>query len=376
MLVRYIRKNADRNMNNDTRQIRKAAITDTKEGEAPKPRPRAPLEKVPGETVLELLEKGKIKEVAAMGRAAVPALIEQLRKGTDLDYTTRQRIRFTLMMMGFEMRCIELMNHRNIRSGDYSEGSGEYVRKLLDKNKDFESLKRCSVKREPILGNLKTMILGRFLEEAPHLILLKYKDGLGGFDFADVEVVGVDPNNVEKLFSIMCVMDEYLFDTLMRLCLPVSERIRAMILNAGPQAIPVLINGLSNEDEDVRYRVIDMLAAMGEPAVLPLMAVLADGNSKGRGGAAEALGRIGDIRAVPALIEAAKRKEEDELQYGIIAAVGEIAKKHPEYDWRAVAMVLVDLLYSCGDAVCQTLEIIGAVTTDSELKRILKEKGY
>ncbi|NYZ60742.1 HEAT repeat domain-containing protein [Candidatus Micrarchaeota archaeon] len=365
-------------MNNDTRQLRKAAATNV--AEAPKPRPRAPLEKVPGETVLELLEKSKMKEVAAMGRAAVPALIGLSReygRGTpNCDYKIEKKIRLTFMMMGFERHCTEMMNNHNVRSREYGECK-EYVRKLLDEDEDFESLKRCSVKGEPILGKRDAEVLRRFLEEAQHLRLLELgHSGYKNQDFSDVEVIDVKANDVEKLFSIMCAMDEYLFDTLMHLCLPISERIQAMILNAGPQAIPVLINGLSNGSEQAQSDAEDMLAAMGEPAVLPLMAVLEDENSKGRMRAADALGEIRDIRAVPALIEAAKHTG-DELQYGIIEAVGKIAEKHPEYDWRAVAMVLVDLCDdSCDWAVCGTLEIIGAVTTDPELKRVLKEKGF
>lgn len=231
--------------------------------------------------------------------------------------------------------------------------------------------------RKPLLGNEEAGILRRFLEEARYVEMLGDGKFHGRFD--DMEICGVNPNDVEKLFSTMCAMEQCsnLFDTFAHLCYKASQLIEAMVANAGPQAIPVLINGLSSEDEDVRNNAQKMLAAIGKPAVLPLIAVLTDENSRGRVNAAYALGEIGDIRAVPPLIEVAKCKEEEALQYVSIEAVGEIAEKHPEYDWREAAMVLADLCNdSCSDIVGYTLETIGDVTTDPELKRVLLEKGF
>lgn len=63
------------------------------------------------------------------------------------------------------------------------------------------------------------------------------------------------------------------------------------------QAIPLLIHGLSHDDVDVRKAARWALIRIGEPAVLPLIRVLLDSDHPWRWFAADALDRIGDVRA-------------------------------------------------------------------------------
>jgi HEAT repeat protein len=66
--------------------------------------------------------------------------------------------------------------------------------------------------------------------------------------------------------------------------------------------VTALIIALRTEDRRAHTLVVDDLVRIGSAAVLPLMAVLDDPNPNVRGGAARALGKIGDPRALGSLI--------------------------------------------------------------------------
>lgn len=68
------------------------------------------------------------------------------------------------------------------------------------------------------------------------------------------------------------------------------------------QDLSGLIRALATES--MRFEAADMLITMGSKAVEPLLAALKFENWKVRGNAAWTLGKIGDARAVDALIEA------------------------------------------------------------------------
>ena len=71
-----------------------------------------------------------------------------------------------------------------------------------------------------------------------------------------------------------------------------------------PQAIAELMDCLQDPDSLTADLAADALIAVGEQAVEPLLAVLADGQPPTRLHAARALAMIGDARAVPALFNA------------------------------------------------------------------------
>ncbi len=72
----------------------------------------------------------------------------------------------------------------------------------------------------------------------------------------------------------------------------------------GESAVPMLLELLRDDNEEVRNFSTVMLGDIGSPtAVEPLSAALQDLDANVRHGAAEALGKIGDLRAVEPLRE-------------------------------------------------------------------------
>ncbi len=68
------------------------------------------------------------------------------------------------------------------------------------------------------------------------------------------------------------------------------------------RAVAAIIPCLGNSDETVRRKAVDILCQLGAPAVEPLLASLTAPKPRVRALAAEALGRLGDARAVDPLV--------------------------------------------------------------------------
>ncbi|MDD3110826.1 MAG: HEAT repeat domain-containing protein [Methanofollis liminatans] len=88
-------------------------------------------------------------------------------------------------------------------------------------------------------------------------------------------------------------------------------------------ALP-LVAALGDPDKGVREEAAAALAALGPAAVVPLIPALRDPAWRTRYRAAEALGRIGDRRAVGALVRALS-DEKDHVRYMSAKALGLIA---------------------------------------------------
>ena len=73
-----------------------------------------------------------------------------------------------------------------------------------------------------------------------------------------------------------------------------------------PSAVDALLPCLASENDEISSEAIDALSQIGAPAVEPLIVGLKNSKAKVRGRAAEALGRIGDARAVDPLIACLK----------------------------------------------------------------------
>ena len=73
------------------------------------------------------------------------------------------------------------------------------------------------------------------------------------------------------------------------------------------RAVPSLKNALKDENSSVRRAVIEALGKIGAPAVLPLIDALENGDDDARWTAAKVLGKIGGTQAVPALINALRK---------------------------------------------------------------------
>jgi len=81
--------------------------------------------------------------------------------------------------------------------------------------------------------------------------------------------------------------------------------------------IPALIVDLGDPSPTVREHARDILVFLGKPAIKPLLQALVDSTEAGRGQAAKALGEIGDLATVPALVNAL---EDDEFDVRWLAA--------------------------------------------------------
>ena len=70
------------------------------------------------------------------------------------------------------------------------------------------------------------------------------------------------------------------------------------------RAVPPLDDALKDDNSSVRRAVIEALGKHGAAAVSPLIGALKNGDDDARWTAARMLGKLGDARAVPALLDA------------------------------------------------------------------------
>ncbi len=85
--------------------------------------------------------------------------------------------------------------------------------------------------------------------------------------------------------------------------------------------ITALIIALRTEDRRAHTLVVDDLVRMGSAAVEPLLSVLNDKHANVRAGAARALGKIGDTRALNALIFRLRHDEDPEVRKSAVWAL-------------------------------------------------------
>jgi HEAT repeat protein len=90
-----------------------------------------------------------------------------------------------------------------------------------------------------------------------------------------------------------------------------------------PKAIPILIDTLHNQGDDIRNKAIAALVKVGFPAVLDLCKVLNDNDRKARLAAVKALGEIGDITTAQDLLKMLHDMDED-VQVNAVEAIGKI----------------------------------------------------
>lgn len=104
------------------------------------------------------------------------------------------------------------------------------------------------------------------------------------------------------------------------------QLVRALGETRNPKALEPLIDALKDTDETVRRLAIEALAKIGEAAIGPLIHSLRDrGERDIKYGAAVALGKIGNARAVEPLVEAL-RNEGPAVRQGAIFGLVDIGK--------------------------------------------------
>jgi len=100
------------------------------------------------------------------------------------------------------------------------------------------------------------------------------------------------------------------------------ERATLALVKIGEPSVKSLLVWLKDDDWMARFRVAIALGKIGEPSVEPLIQALKDDRSIGWG-AAIALGKIGDARAVEPLIQTLKDKDQF-IREQVARALGEI----------------------------------------------------
>jgi len=98
----------------------------------------------------------------------------------------------------------------------------------------------------------------------------------------------------------------------------------------------------ANQNSDIQFRVVEAIAALGEPAFEPLLAALQNPCAAIRVGAVMTLNRLGDRRSVAPLIDKLRvRNEDSAVQRQLVCALGEIGDS-------SAVMPLIETLQDCG----------------------------
>jgi putative membrane-bound dehydrogenase-like protein len=142
-----------------------------------------------------------------------------------------------------------------------------------------------------------------------------------------------------------------------------------------PLAAVQVLRGLLDPDDTVRQAALHGTAVRRDPQAVPaLLALFWKGSAQNRRAAAEALGRIGDKRAVPILLAAADAESDRFLEHALIYALIEIGDaqgtaagiKGASARTRRVAMIALDQMQDAKPAVKSVTDHLAA--TDSGLK--------
>jgi len=97
----------------------------------------------------------------------------------------------------------------------------------------------------------------------------------------------------------------------------------------GRQATHALCRHVGDDDHDVRKFIVDIMGNICDPAFVPhLIKALDDSDANVRAAAAENLGKIRDAQAIPALLQALA-KNDVWLRFTILEAIGKIGKPVP-----------------------------------------------
>lgn len=128
------------------------------------------------------------------------------------------------------------------------------------------------------------------------------------------------------------------------------------LIEIGAPAIPALIEALLDRKSFYRYSAAEALGRIGNTSAIPaLVEVLNDGNNRDldRESSAEALGSIGDASVIPVLIQALRDRESD-IRLSATRALYVIALFQPTVQLRGAIPVLKRLVlrhYLSGDSI-------------------------
>ena len=189
-----------------------------------------------------------------------------------------------------------------------------------------------------------------------------------------------DTRRTDVGFRVACVAKSQ--STQLPTAAPEDAVVRAREVSAGaPGKIgDVIIALLKNSDPDAQSKVVEALAGLGAAAVGPLTGALDGSDRRAQCLAAEALGKIGDTRAVEPLI-AALISLDKQVQLKAAEALGRIGDKRAveplirrlkDYDMD-IRSVVSEALGEIGDARAVEPLILYAGFSDERVKRIVSE---
>lgn len=178
-------------------------------------------------------------------------------------------------------------------------------------------------------------------EESSELIPLDYSGGTAAYMRNLIE-----EGNADKLLSSLIAIYEEAPQLLLKIlkdlgvdailsainpaALELGDDYLDLVVFLGEPALVYYINALKNEEDDVRYVAANALGAIGDArAVDSLIVCLEDANPYVRNSAVCALGYIGDTRAAKPLIDLAKREKEDFIQDNIRAVLADLLVANP-----------------------------------------------
>lgn len=139
-----------------------------------------------------------------------------------------------------------------------------------------------------------------------------------------------------------------------------------ILTKLGSSVLPVLINAADSPDPDVRKFIIDILGDIGDRQATPLLLDLLqhDTETNVRAAAAENLGKIRDVSAVPAMVDALSSPDLL-VQFSLLDALGRIGLSIPVSglvalnDNKLLRKPLFDALGRIGDETAVALLVAG-----------------
>ena len=346
--------------------------------------PKAPLEKNPseksgealsGDKILELVDRGDIKEIVRGGVAVVPILIQILENDERPEWA-RATAAKALGKIGDHSAIPALV--RALKEWDESHSSAAHESLMeIGTPAVLALLEALGHSNERFRGNAAGTLAGIGLDEHQKkrvIEMLDQEDENARCGAAELLGIIADPSTVGILAKLL-LKDQK------------SEMIIAITSMAKKGAdcscaIPGLVASLKNQNDWVRIKAAEAimeiarmhpeyewkdvipeligtfgdrhsgvwefstmaLGAIGKPAVGPLVKVLGDEKCSGRWNAIGILGKIGDTEPVPLLINVLENNEDINVKKMAAEALGNIAGKNQDYDWTEAAKALIKLL--------------------------------
>ncbi len=142
---------------------------------------------------------------------------------------------------------------------------------------------------------------------------------------------------------------------------------QALLMMPSTEAVMGLLHKLRNSDARIRSAAIEAIRGIGAPSIAPLVGLLKDPDAQVVRYAAETLGEIGSVEAVPAL-EAALSHPDENTVYQVLIAIGKLR------DSRAIPKIIpmLDKSLWVQTAALEALSMIGGPDVEDKVVDMLR----